>query len=116
MSNICKRPPYQKQLKGKRNKKKQSPAEAEDKTFRAWLRTQPSAYSGMSPCIAAHYRTAANSGTGTKPLFSAIPLTVGEHNRQHQIGQYTFMPREWWEEKVAYYLERWKKQQELTGL
>jgi hypothetical protein len=78
-----------------------------DKNYLAWLRTQPSALSGGFPCVVAHYRTAKNSGTGIKPLFSAIPLLQSEHEEQHRIGQYNFMPREWWEEMTGIYLRRW---------
>lgn len=79
-----------------------------DKQFLAWLKTQPSAYSGEYPCDSAHYRTAFNSGTGCKPLFSAIPLTRAEHMEQHRVGQFNFMPREWWESQVEYHLNKWK--------
>jgi hypothetical protein len=51
---------------------------------------------------------------GCKPLFSALPLTREEHQLQHQIGQFAFRPRSWWEEKTDYYLREWKKQQKLT--
>jgi hypothetical protein len=80
-----------------------------DQAFLGWLRTLPSAVSGGMPCVAAHYRTAANSGIACKPLYSAIPLTDAEHKLQHQIGQYNFRPREWWEKKVEFYVNEWKK-------
>lgn len=82
----------------------------QDQQYLSWIRTQPSAYSGMVPSIAAHYRTAENSGTGTKPLFSAIPLTRAEHEIQHRIGTFNFSPREWWEEQVRLHLERWRNE------
>lgn len=81
-----------------------------DRDFLAWLRKQKSAVSGKTPCIAAHYRTAANSGTGIKPLFSAIPLTAEEHNHQHQIGQFNFMPKEIWERLVATYVAKYHEE------
>lgn len=82
-----------------------------DKQFQQFVRQQPSAYSNKAQNIVyAHYRTAANSGIGIKPPYSGIPLTYGEHQHQHQIGQYAFAPREWWEEKVKYYLELWKQE------
>lgn len=96
--NLTSQPPYQRHTIRRRSK-------PNDKEFLAWLRTLPSAYSGKVPCVAAHYRTAANSGVGCKPLFSAIPLTDSEHKLQHQIGQYNFMPREWWETQIGKYLE-----------
>ena len=103
--NLTGQLPYQKNQKKRRTR---SQEQREDAKFLEWIRTLPSAFSGKYPCIAAHYRTAANSGTGIKPLFSAIPLTWGEHQLQHQIGQYSFMPRDWWERKVAYYVDAWK--------
>jgi hypothetical protein len=78
-----------------------------DREFLDWLKTQPSALSGKTPCDPCHYRTAKNSGVGCKPLLSAIPLTRDEHRLQHQIGQYAFMPREWWEREVERHLRRW---------
>lgn len=75
-----------------------------DKRFLVWVRKQKSALTGNYPCDACHYRTAENSGVGIKPLMSAIPLTREEHRKQHQIGQYEFQPRAWWEEKVKYYV------------
>jgi hypothetical protein len=80
-----------------------------DRAFLDWLKTQPSALTGKTPCDPCHYRTAANSGIGCKPLWSAIPLTREEHMRQHQVGQYNFMPRQWWEMQVAYYLNGYKR-------
>lgn len=100
--NLTGQQPY---TKGIRQRRKRSDEEREDAKFLAWIRTMPSAFSGKRPTVAAHYRTAANSGTGIKPLFSAIPLTWEEHRRQHDIGQYDFMPRDWWERKVKYYVK-----------
>jgi len=80
-----------------------------DKTYLLWLRTQPSALDGNYSydtgtweqlCEPAHYRTAKNSGKGCKPEYCAIPLTHKQHHHQHQVGQYRFMSREWWEEQV----------------
>ena len=107
--NLTKRAVY---LKSSRKKKKK----ISDRAFLDWLRTQPSALDGAMSldvdtgqryCDPCHYRTAKNSGTGCKPLYSAIPLTHEQHLEQHRIGQYNFMPREWWEEKVAYYVGLW---------
>lgn len=87
-------------------------ARPNDDAFLAWLRTQPSAIDGAMDvdrdtgarrCDPCHYRTAANAGTSKKPLWSAIPMTRKQHLLQHQIGQYSFRPRSWWEEKVEYY-------------
>jgi hypothetical protein len=82
----------------------------EDKKFLAWLRTQPCAIcKAYPPNDPAHYRTAQNSGTGCKPINSAIPLCRDCHSGQHQIGQYCFRPREEWERLVKFYLQEWKK-------
>jgi hypothetical protein len=67
--------------KGKTSKRKKP----NDRDYLNWLKTQPSALSGMMPCDPCHYRTAANSGVGCKPLFSAIPLTRAEH-MEHYTG------------------------------
>lgn len=91
-----------------KNAKRKSHKE-NDRAFLDWLKTQKSALSGQSPCDPCHYRTAKNSGVGCKPLFSAIPLTRDEHSRQHQVGQFNFMPRIWWEKMTDFYLQEWKK-------
>lgn len=79
-----------------------------DENFQAWCRKKPSAYSGKNNNIVfAHYRTAKNSGTGIKPVYSGIPLTMQEHQIQHAIGQYSFMTRERWEYLVQAHLEQW---------
>ena len=75
----------------------------DDKKYLEFLRKQRSAFSNRWPCVAAHYRTAANSGISIKPLFSAIPLTNPEHQEQHQIGQYKFASKIWWEAQVKKY-------------
>jgi len=102
MPNLMGLKPYQKGTKRKRKKES-------DRDFLDWLRTQPSAVSGVGPCEPCHYRTAKNSGVGCKPLYSAIPMLRDEHLEQHRVGQYNFRPREWWEERVAYYVAEWEK-------
>lgn len=80
-----------------------------DADYQKWCRTQPCAVTGKGGCIIfAHYRTAANSGVGIKPPFSGIPMEYHEHLRQHQIGQYAYLPRERWEYLCALYLEKWR--------
>jgi hypothetical protein len=96
MSNITKRPVVVKGAKRKRKK-------VSDEKYCKWLREQPSALSGHTPCVPAHFRSAANSGTGTKPAYSAIPLRFDEHNTQHRVGTFAFMPRAWWIEKVKWH-------------
>lgn len=83
-----------------RDKKRDKP---NDSAYLAWLRKQPSAFSGRTPCEACHYRTSINSGIGIKPLYSAVPLTSDEHQDQHRIGTYKFAARDWWEAQVKKY-------------
>lgn len=87
-----------------------------DKQYLLWLRTQPSAIdggmdydpdTGQSCCDPCHYRTAANSGIGCKPEYSAVPLTHAQHIEQHRVGQFNFRPRAWWEAMTVKHLERW---------
>ncbi len=80
-----------------------------DKEYQAFCRTLPCAITGKTNRIVyAHYRTAQNSGTAFKPPFSGIPLEYHEHLRQHQIGQFAFLPKERWEMLCRKYLEMWK--------
>lgn len=87
-----------------------------DKQYLDFIRRLPSAYSGRyseyledgtGRCVAAHYRTAGNSGVGCKPTYSAIPLTQIEHLEQHRIGQFEFMPRSTWGRLCENYLRLW---------
>ncbi len=86
-----------------------------DKAFRLWVTHQPSCVSdrfstwidGVGRNDAAHHRTAANSGTATKPEYSAVPLTREEHLRQHAHGASVFGDRDWWNNQVRIHLERW---------
>ena len=85
-----------------------------EREYLDWLRTQPSAYSGLfswdggTPfCEPAHFRTAKNSGVGCKPAFLAIPLRHEEHAQQHQVGQFNFRPREWWIDQCQNHLKAW---------
>lgn len=94
--NLTSQKPYEKHTKRKRK------VENDDK-YLQWLRTQRSAYSKRWPTVAAHYRTANNSGIGIKPPFSAIPLTKAEHDEQHRIGTFKFAQRSWWEAMVMKY-------------
>jgi hypothetical protein len=60
----------------------------DDKRFLAWVRTQPSWLDGVRAHIqACHVRRASNSGTGYKPLFSAVPMTLDQHLYQHKHGE-----------------------------
>ncbi len=91
-------------------------ARGSERLYLDWLRLQPSAVdggfdwdmdTGRGYCQACHYRTSVNSGTGCKPEYQAVPLTAAQHRTQHQIGQFAFMPRDWWEGQVLKYLARW---------
>lgn len=94
-------------------------AKGSDRQYLDWLRSQPSAlgtgwdydWELGNVCTPAHYRTSANSGTGTKPAYSAIPLRHEEHQQQHRVGQFIFRPRSWWEEQVDKHLKRWVESQ-----
>lgn len=101
----------QKRTKGKGKAERESPwfEYGTDADYQAWCRKQPSARSGETKnVIYAHYRLASNSGTGIKPPYSGIPLTVEEHLIQHQIGQFEFLPREEWERLIYIHLCEWK--------
>ena len=90
-------------------------AKGTDRQYCDWLKTQPSAlgtgwdydWDIGSFCVPAHFRTANNSGVAVKPDFQAIPLRNAEHQRQHAIGTFAFMQREWCERQIGIHLERW---------
>jgi hypothetical protein len=110
MSNLTGRPVTPKGTpKAKRRKPSSHWAAAygTDAEYQAFCRKLPSASSGATPCIYAHYRSATNSGIGIKPEFSGLPLTYSEHLLQHQIGQYEFASREWWETQIKAHLSLW---------
>lgn len=86
-----------------------------DAKYRAWIQTQPSALSGQQDycddgimrCEAAHFRTAATSGTGFKAPYSCIPLTHDEHQLQHGQGASELGDKEWWWHQVDHHLRKW---------
>lgn len=79
-----------------------------DKQYQAWCRKQPCAVTGQTNnVIYAHYRTAANSGIGIKPIYSGIPMNAETHKLQHQIGQYALKTRIWWEQTIEKHLKAW---------
>lgn len=81
-----------------------------DKPYLAWLRKKPCCVCGKNPpSEGCHYRTAANSGIGIKPLWSSIPMCHNCHAEQHRIGTFNFMPSERWELLVKEYLALWHK-------
>jgi Protein of unknown function (DUF968) len=57
--------------------------------YRGWVRTLPSAISGLEGCEAAH--TGTDGGMKQKASdYSCIPLTPEEHREYHQIGKAEF--------------------------
>jgi len=70
---------------------------ARDWKYRAWIRSLPSAVSGVIPCEecpieACH--TGTDGGTAEKSSdYSCIPLTWEEHCEYHQIGRAAFEQR-----------------------
>lgn len=85
-----------------------------DEAYKAWIRTLPSAVSGLSACEAAH--TGTDGGTAEKASdYSCVPLTSEEHREQHRIGMKAFarkyrlnyariaaqLNREWWKSNAA---------------
>lgn len=94
-----------------------------DGDFLAWIRTQPSCIDGDEYNIeACHVRRAANSGTGIKPKYSAIPLTHDQHFVQHHKGElicltlYLKNPdagilksKDWFWKQRCHYIQEWGK-------
>jgi hypothetical protein len=68
-----------------------------DKLFLEFIRRQdtclPRWAGDKSRTVAAHVRRSSNSGTGTKPEYSAIPLTDEQHRYQHQQGETALVNR-----------------------
>jgi len=95
-----------------------------DEQFRKWIQLQPSAISneyseyinGDGRCEAAHVRRSTDSGTGYKPPYACIPLTHAEHTKQHNEGETSLKPREWFEKKRGEYVVKWAKQALLKQL
>jgi len=60
--------------------------------YRAWIRTLPSAVSGIEgPGLIEAAHTGSDGGTSMKASgYSCIPLTVEEHREYHQIGKASF--------------------------
>jgi hypothetical protein len=57
--------------------------------YRAWIRSLPSAVSGLPGCEAAH--TGDDGGMSQKPSdYSCIPLTWSEHREYHRLGRAGF--------------------------
>lgn len=78
---------------------RQKPAPGASEIHRKWVRAHECVLwaNPLSPCDmnhpteAAHYRTAANSGTGKKPGDEwLLPCCRAHHREQHQIGQHAF--------------------------
>lgn len=86
-----------------------------DDEFRAWVRRQPSAWSGKfseevdgeGRCIAAHVRRAGESGTAYKAEYACIPLTHEEHQAQHDGGESELGGKEWFDQQRIRTVEAW---------
>lgn len=93
-----------------------------DQAFLDWVSFQPSCVSGqfseygedgVGRSIACHVRRVnRGSGTGHKPLYSAVPLTKKEHDLTHQKSESALKPKEWFEEKADYYYQQWRENEQ----
>ena len=103
VTNICKRPPYQRATAGDKKL---------DKQFLAWLRTQPCVIGGKcsGSVVAAHVRLYGRGGVGCKPLFSAVPLCWFHHGEQHQMSHTVHGNKSWWVRQADLHLSRWEKE------
>lgn len=73
-------------------KKPRKTRSARNWKYRAWIRTLPSAVSGLRPCEAAH--TGSDGGMRMKSSdYSCIPLRAEEHLEFHRIGKKAFAER-----------------------
>ena len=93
-------------------------AHGTDAEYLAWLTYQPSCldgdfgewHDGEGRNVACHVRSVkAGAGVGTKPPFSAVPLTDAQHRLTHQHGNGHFHPPEWWKTQAEEHLRRWKE-------
>lgn len=83
-----------------------------DEEYLAWLRTRKCCVRESGYChgdiVAAHVRRVANgSGAGIKPPFSAVPMCDGHHQVQHQKGESAFGGKDFFDNKLGYYLDLW---------
>lgn len=69
-------------------------ARIRDEAHLAWIRTLPSAVSGMYPCEACHVRYGdpehrkKRTGRGQKPDDCwTVPMTAAEHRSQHEVNE-----------------------------
>lgn len=85
-----------------------------DAEFLQWCRAQPVCWCCGNPGTiqAAHYRKVGDgAGTSVKPPYSAIPLCVPCHQKQHANGYSVLGTTPWWEEKVAQARQDWGHQE-----
>lgn len=95
-----------------------------DKQYREWIQKQPSVFSGQfseyvngeGRNIAAHVRRSNESGTSYKAEYSCIPLTNAEHQLQHQKGEESLKPRDWFVRMKNELLIKWAKETLLKEL
>jgi hypothetical protein len=68
-------------------------------------------------CVAAHVRRVADGfGTGIKADYACIPLTDEEHQQQHQAGEESLRPREWYDKQRVQHVHRWAWQALVRAL
>ena len=82
-----------------------------DNEFQMWCRARPCAICGApAPSEYAHTRRiAAGAGTGTKPLYSGLPMCHDCHSKQHQGGESAIGGKEEVDSKTAKHLAAWAK-------
>lgn len=82
-----------------------------DAAYLAWIREQPccSTRTEHSTWIqAAHVRrVAAGAGTGTKPLYSVVPLCDACHRLQHTQGESAVGGKDYLDKQVQKHLDAW---------
>ncbi len=82
-----------------------------DDEFLTWLRGEKCAsenHDCLGDIVPAHVRRVANgSGTGIKPMYSAIALCDAHHKKQHQLGESAIGPEAWWSTKRIQAIENW---------
>ena len=82
-----------------------------DADFQNWLRTQPCAApqkNHAGDVVPAHVRRIANGAGGSlKPEYSAIALCNEHHQQQHQEGETSIAPKDWFDRQRIEHLERW---------
>jgi hypothetical protein len=89
---------------------------ASEKEYKRFIESQPSCISGRysefvngePKNIACHIRRVKfGSGTAKKnSWFYTVPMTSEEHQKQHNSGESSLRTKDWFEEKLVYYLTK----------